>query len=242
MERNLKITSPLLKGEDVLLVQTQLRTCGYDPGPPDGIYGSKTQAAVKALQKDKSLTVDGIVGPKTRAALATAVEENSLRTDFLAYLEAQVGQIYVWSGQGQALSAMADPEGWITKKETNTTNADRAIALYRTRVKEGKNPIRAYDCSGLIMYFLLDMKGVLTSDLSSSGLYGKIKTIERAALQPDDLVFRHDGIKIHHVGVYVAQDTVIEAMGRDVGVVKRNIDASGSTYWNRYGRLPQLGG
>ena len=35
----------------------------------DGVFGAKTETAVKAFQKAHGLTVDGIVGPKTRAAL-----------------------------------------------------------------------------------------------------------------------------------------------------------------------------
>lgn len=34
----------------------------------DGIFGPKTEAYVKSLQKNKKLTVDGVVGPKTWAA------------------------------------------------------------------------------------------------------------------------------------------------------------------------------
>ena len=35
----------------------------------DGIFGPKTEAAVKSFQRGKGLTVDGIVGPRTWAAL-----------------------------------------------------------------------------------------------------------------------------------------------------------------------------
>ena len=35
----------------------------------DGDFGINTEAAVKAFQKSKGLTVDGVVGPKTRAAI-----------------------------------------------------------------------------------------------------------------------------------------------------------------------------
>jgi peptidoglycan hydrolase-like protein with peptidoglycan-binding domain len=32
---------------------------------PDGIFGPKTEAAVKAYQKSHGLAADGIVGPRT---------------------------------------------------------------------------------------------------------------------------------------------------------------------------------
>jgi hypothetical protein len=50
-------------------VQARLNNLGYDCGPVDGINGPRTQAAVKAFQKDHGLAVDGIPGPKTQAAL-----------------------------------------------------------------------------------------------------------------------------------------------------------------------------
>lgn len=54
-------------------IQIALARIGLDPGPADGIVGSKTRAAVEAFQTVHDLTVDGIVGPKTRAALAESL-------------------------------------------------------------------------------------------------------------------------------------------------------------------------
>ena len=159
--------------------------------------------------------------------------------NFIAYLRSKVGNLYVWGAQGECLSCIIDPEDYIRKEETSERNANRAIALYRKRVAEGMNPIEAYDCSGLIVKFLLDNK-LIKADVSSRGLYSMCTKIERKDLKPGDLVFRHNGVRIYHVGAYVGDSKVIESMGRDDGVVCRDINASGTGYWNRYGRLDLL--
>ena len=157
----------------------------------------------------------------------------SRRTDFVTWLKYHVGDAYVWGAQGEMISGMDNPEKWIRGMETSTTNANRAIDFMK---KSAKNPLYAFDCSGLIMKFLME-RGYYKSDMSSRGLYSACEKIDRSDLEPGDLVFRHNGERIHHVGVYVGDNMVIESKGRDDGVVMRLIDASGTSYWNRYGRL-----
>ncbi|MNS14780.1 Murein DD-endopeptidase MepH precursor [compost metagenome] len=60
------------KGAAVTELQNALKRHGFDPGPVDGDFGPKTEAAVKAFQAAKGLEVDGVVGPKTRQALQAA--------------------------------------------------------------------------------------------------------------------------------------------------------------------------
>jgi hypothetical protein len=57
------------KGEDVKTIQTLLTNFGYYTGRIDSIYGTYTEQAVKAYQKNKGLLQDGIVGPVTCKAL-----------------------------------------------------------------------------------------------------------------------------------------------------------------------------
>ncbi len=64
-------------GEEVRQIQTKLKNWGYYKGNVDGIFGSKTLAAVKSFQRKNGLTVDGIVGDKTLAALGIVSGNNS---------------------------------------------------------------------------------------------------------------------------------------------------------------------
>lgn len=158
--------------------------------------------------------------------------------EFIAYLKSHVDKaIYVWGAQGQTNIT----ESWIRRREDDDeSDIKRVLKLWEKRKAEGISPIYAFDCSGLIMYFLQNLKKWYKSDTSSAGLYSDCKKIDRKELKKGDFVFRHNGTKIYHVGVYVGNNKVIESMGRDVGVVERDINASGASYWNRYGRLPIL--
>ena len=52
-------------GSTVLFIQTALDVLDYYNGQLTGHYGTKTEAAVKAFQKDHGLNNDGVVGSKT---------------------------------------------------------------------------------------------------------------------------------------------------------------------------------
>lgn len=60
----------------VQTVQYLLAARGH-PVTVDGIFGPKTDAAVRAFQQGRHLTVDGIVGPNTWSALIVQVSEGS---------------------------------------------------------------------------------------------------------------------------------------------------------------------
>ena len=57
------------RGDEVRQIQTKLKRWGYYSGNVDGIYGSKTLAAVKWFQSKNGLTADGIAGTKTLRAM-----------------------------------------------------------------------------------------------------------------------------------------------------------------------------
>lgn len=56
-------------GTEVRNIQTRLKQWGYLNGSVDGIYGAKTEEAVKKFQRNNGLTPDGIAGPATLAKI-----------------------------------------------------------------------------------------------------------------------------------------------------------------------------
>ncbi len=57
-------------------IQTALIEAGYDPGLPDGFKGPRTEAALKAFQRDHKLMIDGQANSSTLKAI-----KNSLVSD-----------------------------------------------------------------------------------------------------------------------------------------------------------------
>jgi peptidoglycan LD-endopeptidase CwlK len=67
VERRLKLND---RGEGVRFIQTRLAALNLlGQSDVDGVFGKRTQAAVKKFQTSSNLKADGIVGPQTRVAL-----------------------------------------------------------------------------------------------------------------------------------------------------------------------------
>ena len=155
----------------------------------------------------------------------------SLKDEFISYLLSHVDKsIYVWGGQGEDLSSLT--EARIRSMETSSANADKAIAMWKKR--KDLPGAKAFDCSGLGMYFLQNLKGIY-GDMTANGMKGKCAAISKSQIKKGDWVFKcYSSGKAYHIG-YIVDDAlnVVESKGRDDGVVKRALSAGG---WNAYGR------
>lgn len=158
--------------------------------------------------------------------------------EFLDYLNTQVknGSIYLWGGQGETLEMLTD--SYIRKKETSAVNAQNVIKLRNSRQAQYPN-LRAFDCSGLIMYYLQNLKGV-ESDMTANSIMNKCTRISKSEIGPGTFCFRvytsgADKGKAYHVGVVVDNSrTVIEAKGRTKGVVAGTMTST----WNAFANPP----
>lgn len=69
------------KGADVTTLQLALNKTGGYGLTADGIFGAKTEAAVKDFQKKNKLGVDGIAGPQTWTALGYTTTVSTVKTE-----------------------------------------------------------------------------------------------------------------------------------------------------------------
>ncbi|HHY92366.1 MAG TPA: LysM peptidoglycan-binding domain-containing protein, partial [Firmicutes bacterium] len=63
------VLPPGSRGEGVRVLQELLRAHGLFTAGADGVYGPRTEQAVRSFQADQKLPVDGVVGSATWAAL-----------------------------------------------------------------------------------------------------------------------------------------------------------------------------
>lgn len=143
-------------GTEVRNIQQKLKNLGYYTGSVDGIFGSKTKAAVLKFQKDYGLTQDGIVGKNTLKALGLSSSSSVSQTErnLLARViygeargESYLGQVAVGAVilnrvrhpsfpntiagviyQKGAFDAVADGQANLTPNETAYKAADAALS------------------------------------------------------------------------------------------------------------------
>jgi peptidoglycan hydrolase-like protein with peptidoglycan-binding domain/DNA invertase Pin-like site-specific DNA recombinase len=92
-------------------LQRELRRRGLKPGPIDGLYGPRTEAAVVRLQRRQGLPVKGFVDARTRHVLAAAPDSRRARPADRRSPEAKPPRPTSIALTG--MDPVEDPTGWL---------------------------------------------------------------------------------------------------------------------------------
>ncbi|MCH5163743.1 MAG: spore cortex-lytic enzyme [Clostridiales bacterium] len=164
----------IVKGDttaNIKAVQTRLLNWGYYSGKVDGIWGSKTLAAVKSFQRKNGLVVDGIVGAATEAAMGLSLSSSTSSTtsnanlNLLArcvYAEARgepyVGQVAVAAVVLNRVKSSSFPNtisGVIYQPGAFTCVSDGQINLTpnQSAYNAARDALNGYDPTGGCLYY-----------------------------------------------------------------------------------------
>lgn len=159
--------------------------------------------------------------------------------EFIAYLNEQIGQPYLWGGQHTRLTPDTY-EAIIHKREDGrggykdgTSYADASIAYCKSLFDMGLTVLYAYDCSGLGMYWLQNVKHIYKGDANANTMMGRCSDLTRTDPPKKGWwVFRQDDSgKATHIGYMVDDEWLVEAKGRKYGVVVTKFAAKDWSVW-----------
>ena len=147
--------------------------------------------------------------------------------EFIQYLTDQIAQPYLWGGQHTKLT----PENYIEvihkredgrgKYADGTTYAEASIAYCKKLFDQGATELFAYDCSGLGMYWIADLKHIWKDRTADQMMHGCTELICSEPPEKGWWVFRqNERGKATHIGYMIDDTYLIEAKGRKFGVVK----------------------
>lgn len=155
-------------GSEVVKLQTNLKSLGYEVGSIDGIFGWKTRAAVRSFQQNAKIQVDGIAGPITQQALAGALRSGATTgrdaktQGILNTAKSLTGVPYLWGG--------STVSGFDCSGYTQYVFAKNGINLPRTS-KEQFNMGKSVEFNALVPGDLVFFNFVSGSVVSHVGIY-----------------------------------------------------------------------
>lgn len=160
------------RGDEVRRIQTKLRSLGFFNGSIDGIYGVKTQSAVRQFQKSVGITADGIAGRKTLLYLglgdSTTTSSGAYSSSDIYLLakviaaeargESYTGQVAVGAVVLNRVDSSSFPDtvaGVVYQKGafSAVTDSNWSVAPDATSRKAAQDAINGWDPSGGALYY-----------------------------------------------------------------------------------------
>ncbi len=160
------------RGDEVRRIQTKLKSLGFFNGAVDGIYGVKTQSAVRQFQKSVGITADGIAGSKTLLYLGLGGTSSSGSGGFSSsdvYLlakviaaeargEGYVGQVAVGAVVLNRVDSASFPDtvsGVVYQRGafSAVTDSNWSVSPDASSRKAAQDAINGWDPSGGALYY-----------------------------------------------------------------------------------------
>lgn len=134
-DRTLYLRSPMFRGDDVRELQRRLNELGFESGKEDGIFGRRTDVALRSFQTNVAARADGIAGlatvqmlerlrPTVRGSSRSMVREQEDMRDVRRGLAAAI--VALDAGHGPDDPGIRGPAG--TAEEDATLELARACA------------------------------------------------------------------------------------------------------------------
>ena len=216
------LASPTLsrnsRGNDVLTLQKKLYLIGYEITELDGVYGTETERAVAAFQKDNKISVTGIVTNVTWRALKKAKEKKGRRLPVPKVTASNVDTGHLTTQQTFGKTFITGSQG---RQIVSTAQTFMGVPY----VFGGTTP-SGFDCSGLVQY-VFKMHGVTIPRLADEQ-YNLGRAAKPSQLTMGDLVFFTTYTAgVSHCGIYVGDGKFLHASSSK-GV---KIDSLDNEYW-----------
>lgn len=189
----------------------------------------------KAENQAKSLALKAQIATKQEEerleAERKAAEEEAAR---LRALQAATPVVHVNNNANNGTSSNnnggSKPQPIIVGSGAGTASSGDAIStakqfLGRSYVWGGSNPTTGFDCSGLVQWSY--KQAGVSLPRTASQQYLSTKRISASEARVGDLVFFSYGSGVAHVGIYLGNNTMIDAQNK--GVVIESLD-----WWNQY--------
>lgn len=122
LRQTLRLANPRMKGEDVKKLQWALSKQGYDCGPVDGDFGTKTDLSLRAFQKAKGLDIDGVCGVNTWNELDTSANTWAHRLIEWGYAEMIELRGLTWALKSYQCAMAIKPDGVAGTKTLTALN------------------------------------------------------------------------------------------------------------------------
>ena len=156
-----------------------------------------------------------------------------LRRLGIGLLSGTAASLAVVLAPATATAAEPAPASSSSSAPAPTAAAQTAVDTARAQVGKpyeygGAGP-DSFDCSGLTQYAYRAAGIELPHSSRSQSELGT--PVERADLQPGDLVFFYD--PVGHVGIYVGDGQMVDASGEQTGVSQRTVDMEGYNFARR---------